>query len=164
MPEPQLWEAGLGEGASRRECPTRLLTSLRARFGELSHGLQAWASVGWSCQPRPSWRGVKGSSDSAWLGNCPTQHLLCPDSHVTAQRPLVLDPAPARRAQEHGDPCFPQSPSPYTGVLGNGQPSGCRAGRTGFGKGSRSLGHQLQLLPQVEFLPQGSHIPAHLFD
>lgn len=135
MPEPQLWEADVGEGASRRECPTRLLTSLRARFGELSHGLQAWASVGRSCQPRPTWRSVKGSSDSAWLGNCPTQHLLCPDSHVPAQRPLVLDPAPERKAQEHGDPCFAQSSSPHTGVLGNGQPCGRPAGRTGLWEG-----------------------------
>lgn len=59
---------------------------------------------------------------------------------------------------------FPKAQVPTLESLEMASRVGVGQGGQAFGKGSRSLGHQLQLLPQVEFLPQGSHIPAHLFD
>lgn len=116
----QLREAGLGEGASGRGCPTRLPTSLRAGFGELSHGRQVWASAGRSSQPRPSWWGVKGSSDSAWLWGRPTQHLLCRGSHVSTQGPSVLDPTSARKPGTWKPVIHPEPRSPHWSP-GNGE-------------------------------------------
>ena len=93
-------------------CPTRLPTSPRGSFRELSHGCQAWASVGRSYQLRPSWWGVKGPSDSAWLGDgwphpepsvpCFPWHrpeVCCPGPHISVERPGAWSPA------NHPEPC-----------------------------------------------------------
>lgn len=56
-----------------------------------------------------------------WGTDGPTQNLLYPASHGTAQRSAVLDPTSVWNAREHGALQITQSPSPHTGVLGNGQ-------------------------------------------
>lgn len=114
-PWPQLREADLEEEASGRVYPTGLPTSLRGSFRELSHGRQAWASVGRSYQLRPSWWGVKGPSDSAWLGDgwphpepsvpwFPWHRLevCCPGPHISAEHPGL------RSLANHPEPKSPR--------------------------------------------------------